>query len=174
MRSAENGCYFSAFATRLGWMALVANGHHLKQLVFGYPSKKTALAALRKELVAVAKQQDAESPLVKRLRAYAEGNADDFRDIVVETEKMTAFQQKVQKLCRQIPFGKTMTYGELAAKAGAPGAARAVGSCMARNCFPLVVPCHRVVPAGGRLGSFSAPGGTETKQRLLDMERMAK
>jgi methylated-DNA-[protein]-cysteine S-methyltransferase len=87
---------------------------------------------------------------------------------------LTEFQQKVQKLCRQIPFGTTMTYGELAAKAGAPGAARAVGICMARNCFPLVVPCHRVVPAGGRLGNYSAPGGTETKQRLLDMERLAK
>jgi methylated-DNA-[protein]-cysteine S-methyltransferase len=174
MPSAVNDCYFTAFATRLGWMALVANGNHLKQLVFGYPSKKAALAALRNELITTAKPQDAESALVKRLRAYAEGNPDDFRDIVVETGKLTAFQQKVQKLCRQIPFGKTMTYGELAAKAGAPGAARAVGSCMARNCFPLVVPCHRVVPAGGRLGNYSAPGGTETKQRLLDMERAAK
>jgi methylated-DNA-[protein]-cysteine S-methyltransferase len=66
-----------------------------------------------------------------------------------------------------------MTYGELAAKAGSPRAARAVGSCMARNRIPLVIPCHRVVPSGGRLGSFSAPGGSETKRRLIDMERQS-
>jgi methylated-DNA-[protein]-cysteine S-methyltransferase len=173
MRSA-NDCYYIAFATRLGWMAIVAEQNHLKQLVFGYPSKKSAVAALDKRLAAAAQPKDADTPLVERLRAYAEGKADDFRDIAVDADNLTAFQRKVQKLCRAIPFGKTMTYGELAAKAGAPGAARAVGSCMAKNRFPLVVPCHRVVPSSGRLGNYSAPGGTATKQRLLDMEQQAK
>jgi methylated-DNA-[protein]-cysteine S-methyltransferase len=63
-----------------------------------------------------------------------------------------------------------LTYGELAAKAGYPGAARAVGNCMAANRIPLLIPCHRVVCAGGRLGSYSAPGGTVTKRRLLALE----
>ncbi len=174
MHSAVSDCYYTAFATRLGWMAMVAEKNHLKQLVFGYPSKKTALAALDKQLLAAAKPIDAVSPLTKRLRAYAEGQADDFHDVAVDLGEKTPFQQKVLKLCRRIPFGKTMTYGELAKRAGAPGAARAVGSCMARNRLPLVVPCHRVVPSGSRLGNYSAPGGTETKQHLLDMERQAK
>ena len=170
MRSAANDCYFTAFATRLGWMALVARESHLKQLVFGYPSKKSALLALDKQLLATASPKDEESPLVKRLRAYAEGQVDDFQDLTVDLEKMTAFQQKVLKLCRRIPFGKTMTYGELASRAGSPRAARAVGSCMARNRIPLIIPCHRVVPSGGRLGNYSAPGGTATKKQLLAME----
>ena len=173
MQSATNDCYFTAFATRLGWMAIIAQGNHLKQLVFGYPSKKSALAALDKQLLAVAKSKAADSPLIARLRAYTEGQADDFRDLIVDLEEMTPFQQKVLKHCRNIPFGKTMTYGELASRAGAPRAARAVGSCMARNRVPLVIPCHRVVPSGGQLGNYSAPGGTETKKQLLEMERQA-
>lgn len=173
MRSVTNDCYFFAFATRLGWMAIIAQGNHLKQLVFGYPSKKSALAALDKQFLAAATPKDADSALVARLCAYAAGKADDFRDFSVDFDAMTAFQQKVLKLCRRIPCGKTMTYGELATRAGSPRAARAVGSCMARNCIPLVIPCHRVVPSGGRLGNYSAPGGTKTKQRLLDMERQA-
>jgi len=174
MRTSTNGYYYSVFATRLGWMALVADENHVKQLVFGYPSKKSALAALDKRLVAAAQPKKEHSPLVERLRAYAEGAAVDFRDISIDLAGMTAFRQKVLKLCRQIPFGKTATYGELAARAGAPGAARAVGSCMAKNRIPLIIPCHRVVPVGGRLGNYSAPGGTETKKQLLEMERIAR
>jgi methylated-DNA-[protein]-cysteine S-methyltransferase len=173
MRSAAKECYYTAFATQLGWMALVARKNNLLQLVFGYPSKKSALAALDRQYLAQAEPNDEDSPLVNRLRAYAEGKADDFSDLSVEIGEMTVFRQKVLKLCRRIPFGKTMTYGELAAKAGSPRAARAVGSCMAHNRIPLVIPCHRVVPSSGRLGNYSAPGGTKTKQRLLDMEREA-
>jgi methylated-DNA-[protein]-cysteine S-methyltransferase len=62
------------------------------------------------------------------------------------------------------------TYGDLAAAIGSPGAARAVGSVMARNCFPLIVPCHRVLGAGGSLGGYSAPDGLRMKRRLLAME----
>ena len=71
--------------------------------------------------------------------------------------------------CRAIPRGETLTYGQLAAKAGYPGAARAVGQVMARNCLPLLIPCHRVVGSNG-LHGFSAPGGLATKQRLLEIE----
>ena len=69
-----------------------------------------------------------------------------------------------------MPRGSTVTYGELAARVGAPKAAQAVGAAMARNPWPIVVPCHRVLAAGGRLGGFSAPGGARTKRRLLRME----
>jgi methylated-DNA-[protein]-cysteine S-methyltransferase len=155
----------------LGWMALVCEGARLKQLVFGYPTKASALGALNKEYLAKATICKADLPLVDRLRAYTEGKADNFSDIRVDIEEKTAFQRKVLENCREIPVGKTMTYGELAAKAGFPGAARAVGSCMARNGIPLIIPCHRVVSSNGRLGNYSAPGGIETKKRLLEMER---
>jgi methylated-DNA-[protein]-cysteine S-methyltransferase len=83
------------------------------------------------------------------------------------------FERRVLETARDIPPGATLTYGELAAKAGAPGAAREVGQAMARNRFPIVVPCHRVLAAGGGFGGFSAPGGLESKARLLTLERAA-
>ena len=73
--------------------------------------------------------------------------------------------------CRAIKVGETVTYGSLAAAAGSPGAARAVGGVMAGNPVPLVIPCHRVVGAGGEMVGFSGAGGQETKLRLLEHER---
>ena len=80
------------------------------------------------------------------------------------------FEARVREALQAVPWGQTITYGALAAQTGAPGAARAVGGAMARNPLPLVVPCHRVIPTGGSLGGFSAPGGTATKFTLLHLE----
>jgi methylated-DNA-[protein]-cysteine S-methyltransferase len=82
-----------------------------------------------------------------------------------------AFQRRVWEALRRVPRGTTVTYGGLAALAGVPGAARAVGSAMARNPLPLFVPCHRVVPASGGLGAYSGGRGPETKAWLLALER---
>jgi methylated-DNA-[protein]-cysteine S-methyltransferase len=81
-----------------------------------------------------------------------------------------AFHRRVYELTRQILPGETRTYGEIAADLGEPGAARAVGQALGRNPFPILVPCHRVLAAGGKAGGFSAPGGVATKWRLLDIE----
>ena len=94
-----------------------------------------------------------------RLTDYAAGAADDFRDIEVATEGLTPFGRRVVQALRRIGYGGRISYGELAAKAGAPGAARAVGSVMSHNRVPLIIPCHRVIAAGGKLGGFSAPQG---------------
>lgn len=83
---------------------------------------------------------------------------------------ITPFHREVLERCAQIPAGQTLTYGELAARAGRPRAARAVGSAMARNRWPLIVPCHRVVGSDGRLTGYSGSGGIETKRRLLGLE----
>jgi methylated-DNA-[protein]-cysteine S-methyltransferase len=82
----------------------------------------------------------------------------------------TAFQRRVIRCCRQIPWGATRSYAELAARAGSPRAARAVGAVMAANRFPLIVPCHRVIGARGSLGGYSAPTGLVMKSRLLARE----
>ncbi|GIS60136.1 MAG: hypothetical protein CM1200mP2_23610 [Planctomycetaceae bacterium] len=74
------------------------------------------------------------------------------------------------KHVRQVGYGQTTSYGEVARKIGRPGAARAVGTAMANNTVPILIPCHRVIAASGRLGGFSAPRGTRLKQRLLDLE----
>jgi O-6-methylguanine DNA methyltransferase len=80
------------------------------------------------------------------------------------------FAGRVREALARVGWGDTITYGALAAEAGAPGGARAVGGVMADNPLPLVVPCHRVLPSGGGLGGFSAPGGTATKFQLLHLE----
>lgn len=91
-------------------------------------------------------------------------------DVEIDVESYSPFQQRIFEACRCIPHGKTASYGELAAAAGTPGAARAVGSAMARNPMPIVIPCHRVVRSDGSLGGFSSPDGTTEKLRLLELE----
>jgi methylated-DNA-[protein]-cysteine S-methyltransferase len=82
---------------------------------------------------------------------------------------LTPFQQRVLQATAAIPRGQVRTYGQIAAAIGAPGAARAVGTALARNPVPIIIPCHRVVRAGGRLGNYGA-GGESMKRRLLDRE----
>jgi methylated-DNA-[protein]-cysteine S-methyltransferase len=95
----------------------------------------------------------------------------DLTAVPLDMERLPAFQRAVYEIARTIPPGDTLTYGEIAARLGDPGTARAVGQALGSNPFPIVVPCHRVLAAGGRLGGFSAHGGTATKLRLLTLER---
>jgi methylated-DNA-[protein]-cysteine S-methyltransferase len=106
--------------------------------------------------------------LVRRLQAYFEGSPDSFDDVDLDLEYETPFLERCANELRAIPRGEVVTYGELAALAGAPGAARAAGSFCARNRLGLFVPCHRVVSAGG-LGSYGSYG-VEYKRRLLEVE----
>ena len=108
--------------------------------------------------------------LVGRLQSLADATADDFLDVELDLSDRTAFQRAVMHRCRRIPRGQVLTYRQLAARAGHPGAARAVGNVMATNRVPLIVPCHRVVGSSGKLGGFSAPQGLAMKRRLLRLE----
>src|SRR3569833_3391931 len=107
-------------------------------------------------------------PLASRLRRYFAGKPETFEDVAVDLEYETEFLTRCAIALRAVPRGETVTYGELAALAGAPGAARAAGSFCARNRLGLFVPCHRVVSAGG-LGSYGS-FGLAYKQRLLELE----
>jgi methylated-DNA-[protein]-cysteine S-methyltransferase len=109
--------------------------------------------------------------LVERLRAYFEGEAVSFDDVDLDLDWTTPFQRAVADALRAVPYGETVTYGELAALAGHPNAHRAAGSFCAGNRFPLFVPCHRVVAAGG-LGGYG-PLGRGYKRRLLELEGAA-
>jgi methylated-DNA-[protein]-cysteine S-methyltransferase len=110
--------------------------------------------------------------LQERFIAYFEGENVDFStDPTVSLDSLPPFDRKVLETCRKIAPGETTTYGDLAVRVGHPGAARAVGSALAHNPIPLIIPCHRVVRRDGSLGGFSAPGGLATKQRLLRHER---
>jgi len=79
----------------------------------------------------------------------------------------------VLAVTKRLKYGETTTYGQLARDVGHPGAARAVGTVMSTNKFPIIIPCHRVLAAGGKLGGYTSPAGTDLKQRLLDMEQSA-
>lgn len=102
------------------------------------------------------------------LRRYFKGDLDKF-ELPLDLQGINSpFQQTVYKQALKIPYGKVITYGELAQKIGKPGAPRAVGSALGRNRIPIVIPCHRIVAANGGLGGFT--GGIEFKQRLLRIE----
>jgi len=110
--------------------------------------------------------------LQQRIAAYFEGEPVDFStDPAVSLDGLSPWDHKVLLTCRKIPSGRTTTYGQLALRVGHPGAARAVGSALARNPIPLIIPCHRVLRTDGTLGGFSAPGGLTTKQALLHHEQ---
>jgi methylated-DNA-[protein]-cysteine S-methyltransferase len=108
------------------------------------------------------------SELVQKLQAYFAGEPVSLDDVPVDLEHGTSFLERCAHALRQIPRGEVVTYGELAALAGAPGAARAAGTFCARNRLGLFVPCHRVVGAGG-IGSYGSYG-IEYKRRLLELE----
>ncbi len=158
-----------AFPSQLGWMAALWADRGLQRLAFGYGSARAALGGIGMD-----KSRGRLTPsmkdLVDRLKSLAQGEKDDLRDVEIDLSGRTPFQLAVLDQCRRIAWGRILTYGQLASRAGFPRSARAVGSVMATNRIPLIVPCHRVVAAGGSLGGFSAPEGLHMKRRLLEME----
>ena len=115
-----------------------------------------------------AAQARSRHPLAERLASYFAGSRAGFEDVELELDWCTPFQRAVVEALRAVPYGETVTYGELAFLAGRPGAQRAAGTVCARNRFPIVVPCHRVVAAEG-LGRYGSLGGGY-KRRLLELE----
>ncbi len=107
----------------------------------------------------------------EQITVYFEGDCVNFsRDIPIVLEGLSAFARCVLTACRDIRFGRTISYGQLAQKAGNLNAARAVGNALAKNPLPLIIPCHRVVCANGKIGGFSAIGGEKLKRRMLELE----
>jgi len=103
----------------------------------------------------------------REILEYLEGRRREFT-VPVDLEGVPPFHRQVLLACGEIPYGRTVTYGQLAARVGRPRAARAVGQAMAGNPVPLVIPCHRVVASGGGLGGYG--GGLDLKRRLLALE----
>ena len=153
-------------------MAVAWGGSVVTRISIGHASEASALALFSAQGI-----QASGSPprfiqeLASRLQSYAAGNEKiRFGDIPLDLSHLSTFQKKVVDRCRRIAAGGTRTYGELAELAGYPGAARAVGSVMAQNRYPIIVPCHRVVGSAGSLGGFSAPQGISLKERMLALE----
>ncbi len=102
--------------------------------------------------------------------ALLSGEPRDLSGIVIDDTEISEFNRRVYAIARAIPPGRTMTYGEIAERLGDKMLARAVGQAMGENPTPLIMPCHRVLAAGGKTGGFSAAGGVVTKLRLLSIE----
>ena len=109
--------------------------------------------------------------VIAAVERYFKGEAVEFSRIRVALSHQGEFYQRIYEAARQVGWGQTTTYGSLAKELGAPPeAARDVGQAMAQNPVPLIIPCHRVMAAGGKVGGFSAPGGAATKVRMLELE----
>jgi len=108
---------------------------------------------------------------IAAIRSLLEGERIDLSNVAVDLEGMPDFNLQVYDIARKIPAGETLTYGDIARRLGDVQLSRAVGQAMGQNPVPIVVPCHRVVAAGGKTGGFSAPGGSRTKLKILAIER---
>ena len=108
--------------------------------------------------------------LIEAIVALLHGERRDLSWVILDMEGLPELDRRVYEIARTIPAGSTASYGDVAARLGAPNAGREVGKALARNPFPIVVPCHRVIGAGGEVGGFSAAGGVTTKTQLLAIE----
>lgn len=107
---------------------------------------------------------------IERVLQLLKGEAADLADIPLDLEAAPEFHRKVYEVARTILPGRTMTYGEIAKRLGVPQESREVGQALGRNPVAIIVPCHRVLGADGKMGGFSANGGVATKRRMLEIE----
>jgi len=168
------------FPTALGDMAIAWKEEMVTGVFLPEANGKKLLARVRSKLRSP-RLKWTESPpsfvghMAASIRSHLRGEAQEFSlEHLSLNKKSSPFFQKVYACSQKIPSGKVLTYGELAKVAGSPKASRAVGQAMARNRFPIVIPCHRVVGTSKNGGGFSAHGGLETKAKILRLEGLTK
>lgn len=164
---------YQIFETAAGWCGIAWNEAGIVR--FTLPASSEAGAQrlmLRRMPEAVRAEPPAEIvDTIAATRRYFAGEPVDFSEVRLDLGPQDAFFNNVYDRVRRLGWGETTTYGSVAKELGAgPEAARDVGQAMANNPVPLIVPCHRVLAAGRKVGGFSAPGGSETKRRMLEME----
>ncbi len=159
---------YVSFNTGIGWIAVLASSRGLVRVILPQPSAGAARRLLSTD---AARSPDLFGDLVPRFTAYFGGRRMSFAD-KLDLSGATEFQRRVWETVRQIPYGETKSYCWVAQQIGRPGAARAVGQSLAGNPLPIIIPCHRVVTAGGRVGGYS--GGVEMKKYLLRLEASAR
>ena len=162
---------YHLFETPVGWIALLGSSRGLQRLSLK-PSPQEAM----EEFGEAPQAGDSDSgwylPMQSRVERYLAGEMEALNEIDLDLEEAPPFFRAAWEACRSIPFGETRSYGWLAAEAGNPLAVRAAGQAMARNRWPLIIPCHRVIGSDGGLHGYGG-GGLEVKARLLEMERRA-
>jgi O-6-methylguanine DNA methyltransferase len=171
----KNGLKYVIFKTADGFFGLLADNKGLIRSTLPVSTFKTAekylLVGMFKDIT---KEEGLCLKLQKIIKAYYNGSYVALKKVrfVLNWEELTEFSKKVLNICKNIPVGETLTYSQLAKKAGYPKAARAVGSVLAKNPLPLIIPCHRVIRSDGKIGNFSAVGGSKTKKKMLEFEKV--
>lgn len=163
---------FALFPTDIGPCGVAWTERGLVGVQLPQASAGATTARLRRRFPAL-QQADPPQPVARAvagMTALLAGACVDFSDAEIDFRDIGPWEQAVYAVARTIPVGATLTYGEMAAQLGDAAQARAVGQALGRNPLPIIVPCHRVVGAGGRTGGFSAPGGIKTKLRILEIE----
>ena len=164
---------YHIFETAMGFCAIAWSDRGVARFQLPTKSAEAAERLMRRrahgaEPVA---PPDEIAAIVAAAKRYFAGEEIDFAQVTLDLGGESPFFERIYAALRQVGWGQTTTYGALAKEIGAPReAARDVGEAMARNPAPLIIPCHRVLAAGGRIGGFSAPGGAATKLRMLELE----
>jgi methylated-DNA-[protein]-cysteine S-methyltransferase len=175
-QSMDTQMKYTIFSTAWGCFGLAADKNGLVRTVLPCPTRKTVEKHLLDGLENPQFDKNLMEPLQKQIIAYFAGKH-TFRPLpsvlcLTNLSALTPFARKVLGACMKIPSGKTVSYSQLASMIGKPRASRAVGSALAKNPIPLIIPCHRVIHSDGSLGNFSAPGGTTLKKMLLALEAL--
>ena len=170
----EQTAHHHLFDTAIGECGVAWNARGLTGVQL--PEKDRGQTELRLAVKCRSTQTDDAPPwiqsVISDIQRYLAGQPVDFSAITVDLDGVDDYRRKLYAALRDIGFGRTTTYGELAKQLGATDweGARDVGEAMGRNPVPIVIPCHRVLAAGGKIGGFSAYGGPTTKQKLLELE----
>jgi len=165
--------HYLVFETAAGFCGIAWNGVGITSLRLPARSAEAAERTLRRR--ASGGEPGAPTPAVAEavaaVQRYFAGEKTDFSGFALDLGEQEAFFRQVYAAARRVGWGHTTSYGALTKEVGAgPEAARDVGQAMARNPVPLIIPCHRVLAAGGKIGGFSAPGGSAAKLRMLALE----
>ena len=165
--------HYAVFETRNGVCAIAWSGNGISGLRLPGENAEETLHAMRRRLPAgVVAEPPAEiGQAIDRVKHYFAGDASDLSDLRLDLSAQTDGFREIYAATRRLGWGQTTTYGALAKDLHlGPAGAWTIGQAMAKNPIPLIIPCHRVLAAGGKLGGFSAPGGTTSKQRMLELE----
>jgi len=163
---------YTIFKTRWGHFGLICTEYGLLKACLPGPECEKIKHKLLNDLDTAQFDDEIFKTLQEQITAYFDGTYVNFdKDIPIVLDGLSLFTRRVLDACRDIKFGQTISYGQLAEKIGRTGAVRAVGGALAKNPLPLIIPCHRVVCADGKIGGFSAAGGIILKKRLLKLER---
>lgn len=161
------------FDTPIGACGVVWRGSRIAAVRLPGPDTAATLASLSR-FHPEARKSTPPSPVlwaIDGMTALLAGGKVDLAAVELDLGGAPDFNRRVYEVARTIPAGETLTYGEVAGRLGERRAAQAVGRALGQNPVPIIVPCHRVLAAGGRSGGFSAPGGITTKMRILSIER---